>query len=97
MEPRSTNLQQAQDTSQRPDWTSRFPRITPMKSAKSQVWGDILGDFFCTNSDEDLLGAILALSIFRSFQEARLGFLWSFCPGGILATCVSSNCWYELV
>lgn len=67
------------------------------ESAKSQVWGGILGDFFCTNSDEDLLGASLALSIFRSFQEARLGFLWSFCPGGILSICVSSNCWYELV
>lgn len=32
MEPRSTNLQQAQNTSQRPDWTSRFLRITPMKA-----------------------------------------------------------------
>lgn len=42
------------------------------------------------NNHEDLLGVVLALSIFGSFQEKWLGFIWSFCPGGIPSTCVSS-------
>lgn len=100
MEPRSTNVQQAQNTSQRPDWTCTFPRITPMKSPNDKSGEVFLGDFLYmvrANNLEDLLGAILALSIFGSFSGGMIWFPLVFLPRRHSFDLRFFHCWYELV